>query len=101
MAVKISKPRILFVDDNKDMRTLLHLHLSNAGYDVWAAEDAIEAGKIVLHSVPDLMVVDVALPFMSGIEFVSTIIADQTIPTFPVIFATGHAEFADRAEALG
>jgi DNA-binding response OmpR family regulator len=92
---------ILVVEDDDSMRSLIELHLSNAGYSVVGAEDALVAGRRVLRQPPDLMVVDVDLPFMSGLEFVATLQADSTVPCFPVVFITAHEGFAPRAEALG
>src|SRR5579862_2214391 len=60
--------RVLVVDDDECLRELLNLHLWQAGYDVRLAEDAIEAGRMVLKAVPDLMIVDINLPYMNGFE---------------------------------
>jgi DNA-binding response OmpR family regulator len=93
--------RILVVDDDACIRDLLKLHLSAAGHQVRVAEDALVAGRMLLSSAPDLMIVDVEMPYMSGIEFVATILADQTLPNIPVLFLTSRDDLADRASALG
>jgi DNA-binding response OmpR family regulator len=89
--------RILVVEDDEAMRELLRLHLSTAGYDVQAAEDAIAAGYAVLKAVPDLIVCDVAMPHMDGFELVAALRADHTLPRVPVIFLTSDAEGEGRA----
>jgi DNA-binding response OmpR family regulator len=89
------------VDDSSDIRELLALHLRNAGYRVVTAEDAIEAGRLVLRQPPDLMVVDVNMPYMDGMEFVATLTADSTVPCFPVIFLTSRDDVQERAQLLG
>jgi DNA-binding response OmpR family regulator len=81
----------------------LRLHLSNAGYDVIVAEDAIVAGREVLARAPDLIIVEVDLPYMDGVEFVVALKADATIPEIPVILlsARGDAEHhAQRVRAV-
>lgn len=93
--------KILVVDDDECIRELLSLHLSQGGYDVRLAEDAVAAGRMVLKDNPDLMITDVNLPYMDGLELVSVIRADKTIPFFPVIFLTAEANVRDRAQALG
>jgi CheY-like chemotaxis protein len=57
---------ILVVDDDESMRELLRLHLTNAGYDVRLAEDAVVAGQLVLRNPPDLIIADVEMPYMDG-----------------------------------
>jgi DNA-binding response OmpR family regulator len=93
--------RILVVDDDECMRELLQLHLRIAGYDVDAAEDALVAGRMVLKSPPDLMLVDVQMPYMNGPQFVAALKADKTIPQIPVIFLTAMPNFEGRAAELG
>jgi DNA-binding response OmpR family regulator len=92
---------ILVVDDDPCIRDLLKLHLSSAGHHVRAAEDALIAGRMLIQSPPDLLIVDVEMPYMNGLELVATMIADQTVPWIPVIFLTGKEGLEDRAEALG
>ncbi len=92
---------ILVVDDDESMRALLKLHLSNAGYCVAEAEDALVAGRRILNWTPDLLIVDIDMPYMNGIDFVATLLADATMPYIPVIFITAHEELAHKAQALG
>jgi DNA-binding response OmpR family regulator len=80
--------RILIVEDDEDMRELLRLHLSVAGYAVEVAEDAIAAGYAVLKGAPDLIVCDVEMPHMDGFELVAALRADAAVPRMPVIFLT-------------
>jgi CheY-like chemotaxis protein len=93
-------PRVLVVDGSKSIRELLRLHLSNAGYDVIVAEDAIVAGKEVLARAPDLIIVEVDLPYMNGIEFVAALKADGTIPEIPVILLSASGDVAQHAQRI-
>ena len=92
---------ILVVDDDESMRALIRLHLSAAGYRVVEAADAIVAGKCLLEHAPDLIIADVKMPYMDGIEFITALRADESIPYIPVIFVTAYEESADQAQALG
>jgi len=95
------RPSILVVDDEAAVRELLKLHLAGAGYDVKVADDAIVAGRSVMQAPPDLMVVDVAMPYLDGVDFVTALKADTTMPQVTVVFISGNAEVLERARRLG
>jgi CheY-like chemotaxis protein len=86
----MGKARILVVDDAKVSRELLKLHLSDAGYEVETAEDAIDAGKRVLRDPPHLIITDVDMPYLSGTDFVAALRADDGLPDIPVIFLSAN-----------
>lgn len=92
---------ILVIDDDESIRELLRLHLSAAGYEVRLAKDAIEAGYSVLANPPDLLIVDVLMPYMDGFEFVETLKADKTLPDIPVIFVTSVEDGEARGREMG
>jgi CheY-like chemotaxis protein len=92
---------ILVVDDDENLRQLLGLHLSAAGYAVLLAEDAIAAGYLVLRQPPDLIISDVNMPHMDGFEFVAALKSDKTLPDIPVIFLTSFEEGDHRGKQLG
>jgi DNA-binding response OmpR family regulator len=97
-----ARPReILVVDDSADTRALLKLHLSNAGYAVRVAEDAMVGGRAVLQHKPDLMIVDVDMPHMDGFALVDSIAADPEIESIPIIFLTALEDAEDRARSRG
>ena len=81
---------ILVIDDDDNIRELLRLHLSAAGYAVHVAADAIAAGYLVLRSPPDLIISDINMPHMDGFEFLAALRADTTLPRIPVILLTSN-----------
>jgi CheY-like chemotaxis protein len=93
--------KILVVDDEAAMRDLLRLHLSNDGYQVLAAEDAVVAGHLVLKEKPDLVIVDVHMPYMDGYEFVDALKKDPETRDIPVVFLTTDDNVATQASRLG
>ncbi len=93
--------RILVIDDSRSVRELLLLHLRSAGYDVLGAEDAVEAGKLIVERPPDLLIVDINMPYMSGIEFVAALRADPEVRDIPVIFLSSREDVAQEARRLG
>jgi CheY-like chemotaxis protein len=94
-------PRILIVDDDPSMRDLIALQLRGGSFSIDMAEDAIAAGYAVLEEQPDLIICDVGLPHMDGIEFVTALRADPATDRIPVIFLTASDEHYERAKRLG
>lgn len=92
---------MLVVDDDECMRELVYLHLSNAGYNVTTAEDAVAALKCLLRRPPRLMIIDVDMPYMSGLEFVETVKADPHTRDVAVLFLTARTDIDDAAKARG
>jgi CheY-like chemotaxis protein len=92
---------ILVMDDDAYMRELMGLHLSNAGYDVLVAEDAIVAGHLVLEKSPDLILADIEMPFMNGLEFVQALRSDPSVSHTPVIFVSSRDDLEDLAKSFG
>jgi CheY-like chemotaxis protein len=94
-------PKVAIIDDDRFIRYLLDLHLRKAGYEVFAAEDAVAAGRVVVEWKPDVILCDVDMPFMDGYEFVSALRADPATRHIPVIFLTVNKSVAERAKQLG
>lgn len=88
-------------DDDRFIRYLLDRHLRKAGYEVFAAEDAVAAGRVIVERMPDLILCDVDMPFMDGYEFLSALRADPATRHIPVIFLTVNKSVGDRAKQLG
>ncbi|HUQ24206.1 MAG TPA: response regulator [Burkholderiales bacterium] len=89
------------IDDDRFIRYLLDLHLRKAGYEVFTAEDAVAAGRVILERGPDVILCDVDMPFMDGYEFVSALRADPATRHIPVIFLTVNKNVGERAKQLG
>ena len=68
---------------------------------MFAAEDAVAAGRVILECKPDLILCDVDMPFMDGYEFVSALRADPVTRHIPVIFLTVNKSLSERAKGLG
>lgn len=66
-----SKPQILVVDDEQGIRNSLRLLLISFGYDVAVAENGIKAVSQLSEAVPDLIVTDLNMPGMSGMDLIS------------------------------
>ena len=93
--------KIAVIDDDRFIRYLLDLHLRKAGYEVFCAEDAVAAGRVILECRPDVILCDVDMPFMDGYEFVSALRADPATRHVPVVFLTVNPGVGERAKQLG
>src|SRR5882672_9071757 len=93
--------KVLIVDDEEIMRDLLKLHLTSHGYVVLLAYDPLAAGHLVVEEKPDLILVDVEMPYMDGYEFVTELKTDPMTRDIPVVFLTTHEDVSDQARRLG
>jgi class 3 adenylate cyclase len=87
--------RILIVDDAPDNVDILQMRLESQGYEVATAEDGIEALEKVRELLPDLVLLDVMMPKMDGIEVVKRLKSDPSLPFIPVILVTAKADAKD------
>lgn len=93
--------KILVIDDDAAMRDLLKLHLANAGYEVLLAEDGIVGGRLALDSSPNLVLVDVEMPYLNGYDLVAAMKADEATRHIPVVFITSAEDIEERSGRLG
>ena len=92
--------RILLVEDNEMNRDMLSRRLQRKGYSVLIAHDG-EQGLAKAHSeIPDLILMDISLPFIDGYEVTRRLKANPRTRHIPVIALTAHALLTDRDKAL-
>jgi phosphate regulon transcriptional regulator PhoB len=92
--------RVLIVEDEPDIRDLLAFHLERAGYQVARASTGAEALRQVRSVHPDLIVLDLMLPEMDGLEVCRRLRADAGTATVPVIMLTAKGDEVDRVVGL-
>ncbi len=88
-------PRILVVDDNATNIKIVQTRLANEGYDIVTAADGEEALVAVRELIPDLILLDVMMPRLDGIEVCRRLRADATLPFTPIILLTAMTETKD------
>jgi len=88
-------PLILVVDDVPDNVDILQMRLEAQGYEVVTAGDGLEALEKVCALLPDLVLLDVMMPKLDGIETVKRLKADASLPFIPVILVTAKADASD------
>ena len=93
---------ILVVDDNEDIRNLLSLVLQKEGYEVFLAPNGSEALEIIKNNRLDLILLDVMMPELSGLEVLSNIRGnkDNKISSIPVMMITAASTVSDIDAAI-
>jgi CheY-like chemotaxis protein len=93
-------PRILVVDDNPLNIKLVADVLGSEGFTVERAQDAQQAQAILKHSLPDLILMDIALPGMDGLTLTRLLKADARLSHIPVVALTASAMKGDDKKAF-
>jgi adenylate cyclase len=93
-------PRILIVDDNEMNRDILVTRLSTQGYELFQAADGEEALAAAAQHLPDLILLDVMMPKLDGMEVCRRLKADPNMPFMPIILVTAKAASTDVVAGL-
>ncbi len=99
-ALPAGKKRILVVDDSLTVREVERRLLENAGYDVTTAVDGVDGWNIMTAHSFDLLISDVDMPRMNGIELVRTVKADPLLKDVPVMIVSYKDREEDRLRGL-
>ena len=86
------KIRILIIDDDHTFRELASMLLADAGYAIETAEDAIEGGKALLAKKYDLVISDINMPYINGLELASLLRTDEKTASIPLILASSRMD---------
>ena len=87
--------RILVADDDVDIRELVEFKLSTMGHDIVAVGDGAAAVEACRAEKPDLAVLDVMMPGVSGLDAIREIRSDPSLADLPVILLTARAQESD------
>jgi len=88
-------PRIVVIDDEAHLRRFYQIWLSMAGHDVVTVADPREAVEVVLREQPDLIVLDVLMPKVSGPDIERSLREHPATKSIPVLFVAGKVADAD------
>ncbi|HUP88010.1 MAG TPA: response regulator [Longimicrobiales bacterium] len=92
--------RVLLVEDNEDNRMIYATILGHCGYSVTEAPNGLEGVSRAESELPDLIVMDISLPIIDGLEATRRIRANPTTADIPVLAVTAHAQDSDRQRAM-
>ena len=93
--------RILLVEDHEDNRNIYRTILEHYGYEVMIAADGRSGLRIARDERPDLILMDLSIPFVDGWEATRQLKQDESTSTIPIIALSAHALAEDRERAHG
>jgi DNA-binding response OmpR family regulator len=84
--------KILIVEDDMFIRDIYQVKFSQEGFDVTTAEDGIKALEILEQMVPDIILLDIIMPYMNGMEVLKKIKEKDSLKKIPIIMLTNISE---------
>ncbi len=96
----MSKGRILIIEDNMDNHELIRFFLERDGYDTFLAMTGPEGLQAAIKQVPDLVLVDLALPIMDGWDVTRKIRENERTAKLPIVAVTARTMPIDRMRAI-
>ncbi|MEP1152716.1 MAG: response regulator transcription factor [Balneola sp.] len=96
----MAKQTILVVDDEKDLLDLIEYNLKKEGFDVLKAENGEEGIAVAKEKNPDLVLLDIMMPKMDGMQAVEEMRKDDQLKKIPIIFLTARSDEKTEVEGL-
>lgn len=96
----MAEEKILVVDDEEHIQELIKFNLEKNGYKVMCANNGIDAIKLAKEQLPQLMLLDLMLPGMDGLDVCKEIRKDSSMSNMPIIMITAKAEEIDKIIGL-
>jgi DNA-binding response OmpR family regulator len=91
--------KIVVIEDDLTFLDLLRVHLSGAGHEVLTAEDAVLGLRSIIANSPDLILLDLTVPYLDGFEMIAALRNDPATRNIPVIVLTGRGDDETYAQA--
>lgn len=95
-----NKNTVLVVEDEPDIVNVLRIRLESKGFAVLTAGDGKEGLRMIRESLPDLIILDLLMPEVGGLELCRILKSDEHLKSIPVIVLTARTEENDRAESF-
>src|SRR5258706_1505825 len=95
-----SMKRVLIIEDDRDIVELVRYNLANEGFHVSSANDGSTGLSTLKKTPPDLLLLDLMLPKLSGLEICREIRRDDSLNRLPILMLTARGEEADRVVGL-
>lgn len=92
--------KILVIENDVTFLDLLRVHLASTGHEVETAEDAALGLRAIIENAPDLIILDMFVPYLDGIEVLEALRTDPATAPIPVVVLTGTRDEEIYARAL-
>jgi DNA-binding response OmpR family regulator len=92
--------KLLVIEDDFSLRDLLRVHLGALGHHVRVAADAAEAIHTIFDQMPDLVLLDINMPYLNGFELLEALRGDELTQAVPVIVLTARSDDDSYARAM-
>jgi two-component system, OmpR family, alkaline phosphatase synthesis response regulator PhoP len=96
----LTNQTILVVDDEQDLLDLIEYNLKKEGFNVLKAENGVEALKVAKENLPDLVLLDIMMPKMDGLEVCDKMRSDANLKHIPIIFLTARGDEKTEVDGL-
>jgi len=93
--------KILVIDDEENLRSLVSTFLEKKGYTVLTAKDGKEGLKTALYHIPDLILLDISMPKMDGYAVLEKLKNNEITLSIPVVMLTGRGDDESKIKASG
>ncbi len=97
---EVAKPRILVVEDDPDLRTILKLQLISQGFEVSEACDGAEGYAAVQAQAPDCVILDLMMPVMDGFGFLKRVRSIMAMTDVPILILTASEDDRNKVRGL-
>jgi len=87
------RKRVLVAEDYEDIRRMMKILLECRGYEVLEAADGYEAVKKAVSEAPDLILMDIAMPVMDGLQATQAIRQHEGLANVPIVAVTAYGDF--------
>lgn len=94
------KTRVLVADDETPIRLLVRVNLEAEGYEVLEAPDGLATLASAREHIPDIILLDVMMPYKDGWEVAEELLGDDSTAGIPIIFLTARADLRDHERGL-
>lgn len=98
--VKAEKMKILIADDENDVRNMVRFIFERRGFEVVEATDGMEAVTIARQELPDVILLDVMMPVMSGYEATQRLKETEATKRIPIVFLSAKGQTSEIAKGL-
>lgn len=100
MTTHVSKKKVLIVEDEISLRSVLHKELVREKFEVYEAGDGVEGLEIALEKKPDVILLDILMPKMDGMTMAKRLHEDEWGKNVPIIFLTNNDDPGFVSDAL-